>query len=254
MVCLKHLSQKPSVVVHLQEAGTVEHLVPLLGQRERSSLTNQIQTEALIVIDTICKCNPQWREKAVRYGIVPYLCMLSRSPSRTTLKETRNEENDARKYSVPLLCRLLMHASAATRQTFWEHDVLNLFLDLLSEERWHQVVLDALATWLEEDIHQVEEKLVSPSSVEHLIKILRGYSYRSSNEISAVLDPLLRMLIRSDRLSRTVGQSELAKVILEMLLEADAATCLRLLKSLRRIYGMHPRPKASTAHRESGLP
>jgi len=243
VICLKNLSLKPSVVELLQEAGALGHLIPLLGESEKSEMMTQIKIEALIVIDNICKCSPQWRQKAVRHGIVPYLVVLSRSPIQTTLRETRDDENNVRKYSIPLLCRLLTLSTASTRQMLWEHDVVTLFLQLLEEEKWHQVVLDALATWLEEDIHQVEERLVSNSSVHNLIAILRGYRYRSSNEISAVLDPLLRMLIRSDKLSRTAGLNGLAQVILDMLKEADAATCLNLLKALRRIYGMHPRPK-----------
>lgn len=243
LICLEYLSLKPSVVEHLQEAGTVVHLVPLLGQRERSEVTTQIQKQALIVIDNICKCSPTWREAAVSNDIVPYLCNLSRSVHQTPLAETRDDENDVRKFSVPLLCRLLTLSSAFTRQIYWEHDVVNLFLELLEEDVWHQVVMDALATWLEEDIHHVEDKLISDTSVHNLVVILRGYRYRSSNEISAVLEPLLRMLNRSDRLCRAAGQNGLAPVILDMLKESDATICLSLLKALRRIYGMHPRPK-----------
>lgn len=243
MICLKNLSSKPFVVEHLQEADAVSHLVSLIDQQERSELVTQIQIESLIVIDNICKCSPQWRQKAVRHGIVPPLCTICRYLPETTLREPKEDENDVRKYAVPLLCRLLTLSTASTREILWQHDVVNLFLMLLEEEKWHQVVLDALATWLEEDIYQVEEKLVSKASVQNLIMLLRGYRYRSSNEISAVLDPLLRMLIRSDKLSRSAGLNGLAQVILDMLKEADAATCLRLLKALRRVYGMHPRPK-----------
>lgn len=243
--CLKHLSERPAVVEHLQKARAVPQLIPLLGQQSDTSvLMTQIKIESLTVIENICKLSPKNREEAVEHDIVPYLCILSRSICPPSLTGTADRD-EVRKLSVPLLCRLLTVSSPNTRQILWEHDVGNLFLELLAEDRWHQVVLDALATWMEEDIHQVEEKLVSDEAVQTLISILYNYLYRSSDEIASVLEPMSRMLTRSDRLSRAAGLNGMAQVILEMLKEADAASSLRLLKALRRIYGMHPRPKAN---------
>jgi len=57
VICLKNLSLKPSVVELLQEAGALGHLIPLLGESEKSEMMTQIKIEALIVIDNICKFN-----------------------------------------------------------------------------------------------------------------------------------------------------------------------------------------------------
>lgn len=250
VICLRYLSMRPAVVENLQEAGTVCRLIPLLGHNEQAELTTKIQYECLIVIDNICKCAPSWRDKAVQNGIVPHLCTLSRPAldesgvSQVNRPNNRvDDEMDVRRISVPLLCRLLCVPSADTRRVFCENEVVELFLDLLSEDRWHKVVLKALAIWLEEDIHYVEAKLLGSSTIQLLILILRSYRYRTANEISAVLNPIYRMLVKSDKLSRKTGLSGLAQVVLEMLAEVDAQTCLTLLRTLTRLYGMHPRPK-----------
>lgn len=113
---------------------------------------------------------------------------------------------------------------------------------LLCVQQWQAKVLDGLAQWLEADIHQVEPKLTIMDSVQLLISILQNYRQKT-NEVSQVLEPILRMLERSDKLSRQMGQCGLAPVIVDMLRLADAATCLKLLKALTRIYAMHLQPK-----------
>eukprot|EP00210_Caulerpa_lentillifera_P000084 g80.t1 len=250
VICLRYLSMQPTVVENLQEAGTVCRLIPLLGRYEQNELSTKIQCESLIVIDNICKCAPQWRDKAVQNGIVPYLCTLSRLPldesggSQLDRPGTKDDgEMDLRRFSVPLLCRLLCVSSIDTRNVFRENEVVQLFLELLHEERWHKVVLKALAIWLEEDIHYIEAKLLNSGTVQRLISILRSYRYRLASEISAVLNPIHRMLLKSDKLSRKTGLSGLAQVVLEMLDDVDAQTCLTLLRTLTRLYGMHPKPK-----------
>lgn len=109
-------------------------------------------------------------------------------------------------------------------------------------QQWQTKVLDALAAWLEDDTHQIETTLVVEENVLLLVAILQDYRQKT-NEVSRVLEPILRMLERSDKLSRSMGQNGLAPVIVDMLRWADAATCLMLLRALRRIYAMHLKPK-----------
>eukprot|EP00210_Caulerpa_lentillifera_P003788 g3619.t1 len=242
VICLKYLSSRPTVIEYLQDTGTVYRLIPLLGLTEQSELITKIQFESLLVIDNVCKCAPSWRDKAVKNGIVPYLCTLCQSVSDSATQK-EDGELDVRRFAVPLLCRLLYVSSDATRRVFCKNNVLHLFLELLEEERWHKVVLKALATWLEEDIHHVEAKLLGNNTVHRLISILGSYQSRPVNEISAILNPIHRMLVKSDKLSRKTGLAGLAHVVLDMLEGVDAQTCLTLLRTLTRLYGMHPRPR-----------
>jgi len=240
---LKHLSQRPTVVEHIRDAGIVAELIPLLESGDRSSLTADIQEEALTIIDNACKGSPpSWIDTAVHHGIVPYLCDLS----RLTVEEaiSRDDANGVRNIAVPLLCRLLnMSSSETTRKVFSDREVAELFLELLEGDKWHQEILGALASWMEADLRYVEDKIVSSPTIHTLVHILRQYRFKSRNEISDVLTPLLKMLWKSDRLSRTVGTSELPQVILEMLSHDDAGICRDLLTAIRRIYGTHSNPK-----------
>ncbi|CAD7703488.1 unnamed protein product [Ostreobium quekettii] len=238
--CLKHLSSEPELLGQMQDAGTLEVLVHMLSQ-ERSVKNMELKKEVLSTIYNMCKINRSRQEQVVAAGVIPHLCRFSSEPRRHDNEQELKLRQALRPTAVSLLCRFA-HSSPYTRQEIWSNDGLTLMLRLLVEEQWQPLILDALATWLEEDIHRVEPKLMYQESIERLVTLLQSYRQKQS-AVAGVLDPLLRMLQRSDKLSRQLGQGGLVPVIMEMLRTADAATSLKLLKALRSIYEMHPRPK-----------
>ncbi|GMH37176.1 hypothetical protein BSKO_05049 [Bryopsis sp. KO-2023] len=236
---LKNVSLDPELLDRLQGADTIRHLVPLLDKDRKI----EVRREVLQLMLNLCKMNPRRCEIAAKEGIIPHLYRLtSQRAENYSTNEEREVRSDMRRMSVDVLCNMLTVSNAEIREKLWKHDILNLFLQIVMEDQWQAKVLDGLAVWLEEDIHQVEPKLILKDSIHLLISILQNYRQRM-NEVSQVLEPIVRMLVRSDRVSRQMGQLDLAPVLVDMLWMADAATCLKLLKAMMRIYAMHPRPK-----------
>lgn len=188
--------------------------------------------------------NVIWREQAAKDFLIPKLCKLvGRPPTHKRVSaEAITARNSLRNLAIKLLCKMATTPTIDTRLQLIEYEVINIFLQLLNEEEWQQLVLDALASWLESDVHQIEAKLLMTDTVQSLINILNSYHLRGT-QIADVLDPLLRMLLRSDKLTRSLSQSGMTKVVVNLLIGSDATTCLKLLNTLTRLYNMHPRPK-----------
>ena len=107
--------------------------------------------EVVHALYNLCRINKQCQERAAVEGAVRNLCKLSDQKSDSNPK--------LRTLAISMLCRLA-HASSASRAQLWQANALAIFLRLTSEPRWQAPAMDAIATWLAEDLVRIEPKLL----------------------------------------------------------------------------------------------
>ncbi|KAH7331996.1 hypothetical protein KP509_20G062500 [Ceratopteris richardii] len=226
--CIKELSSDPCTLEHLQRADAIKHLVPFLEWRE-GPMVLQIHSEVLNALYNLCKINKRRQERAAESGVIPHLMYFVRVNS--TLK----------RFALPLLCDMA-HASRITREQLKDNKGIELYLSLLEDENWAVTALDSLAACLAFDNEQkkVEQALLKPEAIQKLIVF-----FQSSQEqfLIHILEPFLKMIIKSSRINVSLATSGLFPLLVARLDHQDAIVRLTLLKLIKAVYEHHPRPK-----------
>ena len=128
--CLKNLSMEPSALDDLENAGTMETLVPLLS----SPMSDQCKVNILPCLFNMCRVNRRRQELAATLGIIPHLKQLIEGRSHL------------RQFALPIMFDLA-HTSNGTRQELWKNDCVSFYVDLLNENYWQKFALNSLSIW-----------------------------------------------------------------------------------------------------------
>ncbi|KAL3139702.1 hypothetical protein ABBQ38_004012 [Trebouxia sp. C0009 RCD-2024] len=262
---LKHLTLDPSTLPALQDAGTIQ-VLPVYLQRGYST---DVQMEALHAMYNMCKLSPTRQEAAALAGIVPLLVKLAtpsshdtqpasppqppvQSPTQTAGADSAGDDvatvsgrgvYPLRPLAVSLLCGM-PHSTHRARHELWAHNVVALLLDLLKEETWQGPALDALAAWLGEDPGRMEPRLRQQDAVQRFVSLFASYSQNADSEaLARLLDPFLRIMKRSRKITVEVSLNGMAPLLVQLLKQPNALTALNLLQIVRCMYEQHPRPK-----------
>ena len=146
-----------------------------------------------------------------------------------------------------MLCRLA-HTSSASRGKLWQAGGLPIFLQLTSEPRWQAPAMDAIATWLAEDLVRIEPPLLQPKSLQTVTGVFGTWKQQLTErtnvgELKGLLEIFHRILATSRRLNVALSSGALPALAVAMLREELPMTSLPLLKILRSLYEAHPHPK-----------
>jgi len=197
------------------------------------------QLEVVHALYNLCRINKQCQERAAVEGAVRSLCKLA---------EHRPDSNPKlRTLAISMLCRLA-HASSASRAQLWQANALAIFLRLTSETRWQAPAMDAIATWLAEDLVRIEPRLLQSDSLQTFTSVFELWKQQLAagagvGELKGLLEIFHRILATSRRLNVALSGGTLPGVAVAMLREELPMTSLPLLKILRSLYEAHPHPK-----------
>lgn len=130
--CLDKLSQEPSTLEELEQAGTLQVLVPLL----KGPLNDQCKNSILPCIYNMCRINRRRQDLAATLGIVP------------ALKKVVQDKSPMKEFALPILLDFA-HTSKTTRAELWKNDCVTFFVDLLEghSQYWQAIALNSLAVW-----------------------------------------------------------------------------------------------------------
>ena len=129
--CVKNLSMEPKILDHLERAGTIATLIPLLS----GPISERCKNHVLPCLFNMCRINKRRQELAAILGIVPHL------------KKVISDGSHLRQFALPIIFDLA-HTSNISRAQLWKYDCVSFYLDLLKENYWQRFALNSLATWL----------------------------------------------------------------------------------------------------------
>eukprot|EP00898_Chlorokybus_atmophyticus_P006214 jgi/Chlat1/6594/Chrsp46S06092 len=235
--CIAQLTTDPAAVEAVQEAGAMHRLVPLL-EMHAGVATATVRGAALRAVYNLCKISRERQEAAAAAGLVRHLRPIVAGVG------VGGSQAAMRRLALPLLCDMA-HASPATRSELWVHGGLDLFLDLLQEEHWQVVAMDAMAVWLAADQRRVEPRLAQPDAVARLVAV---FGSAEGTAFVHILDPFLKIVTKSTRINVALSTTGgLAPLLVEKLRQSardgDNIARVSLLKICKVVYEQHPRPK-----------
>lgn len=170
---IKNLSMLPAALEILQNAGAIETLVAVLGQRYRGrlgavrpmSLQNrsallimwnpqEIQNHAVNALFNLCRLSKNRQEEAASAGAIPLLQRIVQDSSPLKqfalpiLCDFAHAGKLCRKLSVlQPLSRAVARACSRSCPSLWQHDGVALYLHLLKDTFWVNPALEAILAW-----------------------------------------------------------------------------------------------------------
>ncbi|GAA5994677.1 uncharacterized protein JCM10292_002207 [Rhodotorula paludigena] len=174
---IKNLSMLPAALEVLQNAGAIETLVAILGQRYRGRLGAEIQNHAVNALFNLCRLSKNRQEEAASAGAIPLLQRIVQDSS--PLKQ----------FALPILCDFA-HAGKLCRKLLWQHDGVALYLHLLKDTFWVNPALEAILAWLQDETLRVEECLLQPAAIDSLVSV---FCKTKSAVFDNLLEPLLKV-------------------------------------------------------------
>ncbi|GJN89439.1 hypothetical protein Rhopal_002425-T1 [Rhodotorula paludigena] len=238
---IKNLSMLPAALEILQNAGAIETLVAVLGQRYRGRLGAEIQNHAVNALFNLCRLSKNRQEEAASAGAIPLLQRIVQDSS--PLKQ----------FALPILCDFA-HAGKLCRKLLWQHDGVALYLHLLKDTFWVNPALEAILAWLQDETLRVEECLIQPAAIDSLVSLfcktksavfdnllepLHKVTYPPSLEAATAVDKQhLQILRMSNTLAAKLAvQTGFIKRIVERLDRASKAVVrLNLLRITKTVF------------------
>ncbi|GAA5841123.1 hypothetical protein JCM11251_008023 [Rhodosporidiobolus azoricus] len=219
---IKNLSMLPSALDVLQNAGTIETVVAILGRTYRGRLGAEIQNHAVNTLFNLCRLSKVRQEEAAAAGAIPLLQQIVR------------DNSPLKQFALPILCDFA-HAGKACRKLLWHHDGVDFYLLLLKDTFWVNPALEAILAWLQDEPGRVEDCLLGPASVEALVRL---FCKTKATVFDNLLEPLHKILRTSATLaSRLAVQSGFLKRIIERLERASKAVVrLNLLRITKTVF------------------
>lgn len=95
------------------------------------------------------------------------------------------------------------------QESLWKAQILDLYLQLLSDENYYIDALDAVATWLSWDVKRVEKDLLLE---DNLIRIRDVWKFSSKANFQKVLQSFLSIISTSGALNRAMTSPEISLV------------------------------------------
>eukprot|EP00520_Triparma_pacifica_P017312 CAMPEP_0118635422 /NCGR_PEP_ID=MMETSP0785-20121206/2070_1 /TAXON_ID=91992 /ORGANISM="Bolidomonas pacifica, Strain CCMP 1866" /LENGTH=1196 /DNA_ID=CAMNT_0006526459 /DNA_START=294 /DNA_END=3882 /DNA_ORIENTATION=+ len=237
--CVRALSVEPKTLKKLDREQAIVTLMPLLEQKQ-PSFDNKIFDETIQCMYYLCRIDKNRQELAARCGLIQHLkgCILQK-------KLHLNQ------FSFPLICDMA-YTSAQTREELWRCDGVVFYLSILQHEKWRISALNALTVWLATDMDRVEPVLTLPVNSEILIKCfvecLTSNAGAGEGTFDQICEALLRLSIKSTKLSRILGRNKIFVNHLVNRLQSDSTMSALARMCLLKMLGQIVNKNTYTEH------
>ncbi|KAG6902525.1 hypothetical protein C0995_015343 [Termitomyces sp. Mi166 len=202
---VKHLSMNANLLDVLQNANAIEILIRILD--EQSS-------------------GPHSTEEAAQAGILP------------CLKRVIETSSPLKQFALPILCDLAS-AGKSCRTFLWQHDGLKMYLKLLDDPYFQVSALEAILSWLQDEMARVEDQLMKPEAADALLSC---FVSAKANSFENLLDPFLKIIRLSTPIAINIAKSSafFKRIIDRLGHNSKAVVRLNLLRVLRTVCEVHP--------------
>ncbi|GMI03363.1 hypothetical protein TrRE_jg11952, partial [Triparma retinervis] len=237
--CVRALSVEPKTLKKLDREQAIVTLMPLLEQKQ-PSFDNKIFDETIQCMYYLCRIDKKRQELAAANGLIQHLkgCILQ-------------EKIHLNQYSFPLICDMA-YTSAQTREELWRCDGVVFYLSILQHEKWRISALNALTVWLATDMDRVEPVLTLPINSEILIKCfvecLGANAGSGEGTFDQICEALLRLCIKSTKLSRILGRNKIFVNHLVHRLQTDSTMSALARMCLLKMLGQIVNKNTYTEH------
>ncbi|KAG8969493.1 hypothetical protein FRC03_002354, partial [Tulasnella sp. 419] len=222
---VKHLSMSPTVLDVLQNANSIEILVRILEEQATGPHSTEISNHIFQTCFNLCRLNKSRQEEAAQAGIIPQL------------KRVMGTTSPLKQFALPILCDL-PSAGKSCRSLLWQHDGLNLYLQLLSDPYFQTTALEAIYDWLQDEAARVEDYLGREESISLMLKC---FVTAKTNSFEALLDPFLKIFRLSNNIAIAMAKPDFFSRLIDKLGSATKAVVrLSLLRILRVVCEAHP--------------
>jgi hypothetical protein len=139
----------------------------------------------------LCRLNKSRQEEAAQAGIIPHL------------KRILDTNSPLKQFALPVLCDLAS-AGKSCRTLLWSERCLDVYVRLLEDPYFQVSALEAILSWLQDEMARVEDILLESTALHSLIDAFvtaKGTSFEN------LLEPLLKMLRFSSSLTTGIVQS-----------------------------------------------
>ncbi|KAK0564035.1 Protein kinase of the Mitotic Exit Network [Tilletia horrida] len=222
---IKNLSMSPSVLDDLQQCNTIDFLTTILTKHYDGEHGTEVANQVLNAMYNLCRLNKSRQEEAAQSGIIPLFLRVARTGS--PLKQ----------FALPILCDFA-HAGKATRKTFWQHNGLGFYLELLSDPYWQVSALESIHVWMQDETARVEEILLRQGSVETLLKM---FNTAKANSFENLLEPFLKIMRLSSGVTLAMAKSSsFFQRLIDRLTHVEAVIRLNLLRIAKLVCDVHP--------------
>ncbi|GET00056.1 cytokinesis protein sepH [Rhizophagus clarus] len=225
--CIKNLSMNSNTLEALQNAGTIKVLTGILDVQAPPYVT-EISNQVLNTMFNLCRINKSRQKTAANAGIVPHL------------KYFAYNKSPLKQFALPILCEM-PHAGGDCRDLLWKHDILQLYLDLMTDPFWQVNAIEAILVWLQEETEKVEPILLQPKNIE---LILEAFITAKANSFENILEPLHLITQLSQSVTCALAQQNFFKRLLHRLGHPKPVVRLNLLKILKSVCDVHPQREA----------
>ncbi|CAI2171283.1 20031_t:CDS:2 [Funneliformis geosporum] len=225
--CIKNLSMNSNTLEALQYAGAIQVLTRILDDQGPPYVT-EISNQVLNAMYNLCRINKSRQKAAANAGIIPHLKYFAYN--KVPLKQ----------FALPILCEMA-HTGKDCRELLWEHNILQLYLDLMSDPFWQVNAIESILIWLQEETEKVEPILLQPKNID---LILEAFITSKANSFENILEPLHLMTQLSPSVTCALAQQNFFKRLLRRLEHPKAVVRLNLLRILRSVCDVHPQREA----------
>ncbi|CAB4384200.1 unnamed protein product [Rhizophagus irregularis] len=225
--CIKNLSMNSNTLEALQNAGTIKVLTGILDVQAPPYVT-EISNQVLNTMFNLCRINKSRQKAAANAGIIPHL------------KYFAYNKSPLKQFALPILCEM-PHAGGDCRDLLWRHDILQLYLDLMTDQFWQVNAIEAILVWLQEETEKVEPVLLQPKNIE---LILEAFITAKANSFENILEPLHLITQLSQSVTCALAQQNFFKRLLHRLGHPKPVVRLNLLKILKSVCDVHPQREA----------
>ncbi|KAG8900604.1 hypothetical protein FRB99_005949, partial [Tulasnella sp. 403] len=164
-------------------------------------------------------------EEAAQAGIIPLL------------KRVIEASSPLKQFALPILCDLAS-AGKSCRSLLWQHDILNLYLRLLSDQYFQVTALESIYLWLQDETARVEDHLTQGNNISSLVSC---FVSAKTNSFENLLDPFLKITRLSGHLAVAISKPEFFERLLDRVRHANKAVVrLNLLRILRVVCDANP--------------
>jgi len=222
---IKNMSSLPDILLLLQNANAIERLTEILAGTTKTAYFKDYANQILHTMYNMCRLSNDRQEEAAIAGIIP------------VLQETISADLPLKEFALPILCDMA-HSGKACRKKLWQHNGLETYLNLTSDQYWQVKAYEAIATWLQEEFAKVEEHLSEKKSIEQLLKGLEKAT--GTMFVDGVLEPLQRVMRSSTTICGMLAGKPLFELINKNLEVKRPMLRLNLLRLLRTILEYFP--------------
>ncbi|KAK0539923.1 Protein kinase of the Mitotic Exit Network [Tilletia horrida] len=222
---IKNLSMSPAVLDDLQQCNTIDFLTTILAKHYDGEHGTEVANQVLNAMYNLCRLNKSRQEEAAQSGIIPLFLRVARTGS--PLKQ----------FALPILCDFA-HAGKATRKTFWQHNGLGFYLELLSDPYWQVSALESINVWMQDETARVEDVLLRPNSIECL---LQAFNTSKANSFENLVEPFLKIMRLSPGVTLAMGKSpSFFQRLIDQLGHITTVVRVNLLRIAKLVCDVHP--------------